>query len=109
PGPHPAVLLFHGYAGTSGDWFDKLPWAAQGFAVAAMDVRGQGGLSEYAGGVVGTTIRGQIIRGLSDHPDKLLFRQIFLDTVQLANVVEGLPDIDKSRISVTGGSQGGGL
>jgi cephalosporin-C deacetylase len=109
PGPHPAVLKFHGYSRDAGDWFDKLPWAAQGMAVAAMDVRGQGGLSEDVGGVKGTTLRGQIVRGLDDHPDKLLFRQIFLDTVQLARVVMSLPEVDPARVAATGGSQGGGL
>src|SRR6266545_4180837 len=69
PGPHPAILRFHGYSMHASDWFDKLAWAAQGFVVAALDVRGQGGLSEDIGGVSGTTLRGHIIRGLSDHPD----------------------------------------
>ena len=26
--PHPAVLLFHGYSGSSGDWADKLHWVS---------------------------------------------------------------------------------
>ena len=63
PGLHPALLRFHGYSMNAWDWFDKLAWVAQGFAVAALDVRGQGGLSEDAGGVSGTTLRGHIIRG----------------------------------------------
>jgi len=109
PGPHPAVLQFHGYSGDAGDWFEKLPWAAQGIAIAAMDSRGQGGLSEDVGGVTGTTLRGQIVRGLSDHPDQLLFRQIFLDTAQLARVVMGFAEIDPERIGAKGRSQGGGL
>src|SRR5512139_3696099 len=46
PRPHPAVLMFHGYEGDSGDWFDKLGFALQGFTVAALDCRGQAGLSE---------------------------------------------------------------
>jgi cephalosporin-C deacetylase len=108
-GRHPAVLQFHGYSRNAGDWFDELAWAAQGIAIAAMDVRGQGGLSEDVGGVTGTTLRGQIVRGLSDHPDKLLFRQIFLDTAQLARVVMDLPEVDSQRVAATGGSQGGGL
>jgi cephalosporin-C deacetylase len=108
-GPHPAVLKFHGYSGSAGDWFDMLPWAGQGIAIAAMDVRGQGGLSEDVGGVKGTTLRGQIVRGLGDAPDKLLFRQIFLDTVQLARVVMQLPEVDPKRVGATGASQGGGL
>ena len=108
-GPHPAVLQFHGYSGNAGDWFDKLAWPAQGVAVAVLEVRGQGGQSEDVGGVKGTTLRGQLIRGLSDHPDKLLFRQIFLDTVQLARVVMSFPEVDPKRMAALGGSQGGGL
>jgi cephalosporin-C deacetylase len=108
-GPHAAVLKFHGYSGNAGSWFDQLPWAAEGIATAALDVRGQGGLSEDVGGVAGTTLRGHIIRGLGGDPDKLLFRQIFLDTVQLARVVSAFPEVDPKRLGAMGASQGGGL
>ena len=107
--PHPAVLMFHGYSGNSGDWCDKLSYVAQGFSVAALDCRGQGGLSEDTGGVRGNTLRGHIIRGLDDTPERLLFRQIYLDTAQLAQIVMGMPEVDASRVGATGGSQGGGL
>jgi cephalosporin-C deacetylase len=77
PSPHPAVLLFHGYTGDSGDWFDKLG------------------------------------RGLDDamrgSPEKMLFRQIFLDTAQLARIVMEMLDVDPNRVDAMGGSQGGGL
>lgn len=106
----PAVLFFHGYTGSSGDWFDKLSWVGQGYCVAALDCRGQGGMSEDLGGVKGNTHKGHIIRGLDeDSPAKLLFRDIFLDTAQLARIVMGLPEVDKDRVGATGGSQGGGL
>ncbi len=109
-GRHPAVLQFHGYSGNSGDWFDKLGWAAEGFCFAAMECRGQGGKSEDNTAVKGTTYRGHIIRGLDDpDPRKLAFRQIFLDTAQLARVVMGLPEVDSDRVGCCGGSQGGGL
>lgn len=107
--PHPAVLQFHGYTGHCGDWHDKLGWVASGFAVAAMDCRGQGGLSEDVGGVRGTTCHGHIIRGLADGPDRLLFRDIYLDTAQLARVMAALDEVDADRIGCFGGSQGGGL
>lgn len=111
--PHPAVLMFHGYTGNAGDWSDKLPYVAQGYTVAALDCRGQGGLSEDNGGVMGNTYHGQIIRGLEDalngKPEKLLFRQIFLDTAQLAKIVMEMPDVDPDRVGATGGSQGGAL
>jgi cephalosporin-C deacetylase len=107
--PHPAVLMFHGYSGSSGDWCDKLNYVALGFSVAALDCRGQGGLSHDVGGARGNTLRGHIIRGLDDAPERLLFRQIYLDCAQLAGIVMSFPEVDADRVGATGGSQGGGL
>ena len=111
--PHPAVLMFHGYTGDSGDFSSKLSYVAAGFTVAALDCRGQGGLSEDSGGVTGNTQHGHIIRGLDDalngQPEKLLYRQIFLDCAQMAKIVMEMPDVDPQRVGATGGSQGGAL
>jgi len=113
PRPHPAVLLFHGYTGDSGDWVDKLGYVTEGFTVAALDCRGQAGLSNDNSNVSGNTLHGHIIRGLEDalqgSPEKMLFRQVFLDTAQLARIVMEMPDVDMNRVGVTGGSQGGAL
>ena len=109
PEPHPALLMFHGYTGNSGGWAEKLGYVAQGYTVAALDCRGQGGLSEDRGGVSGNTYHGHIIRGLEDTPEKMLFHQIFLDTAQLAKIVMEMPDVDEQRVGATGGSQGGAL
>jgi cephalosporin-C deacetylase len=106
---HPAVILFHGYTSNSGDWSDKLKWAAIGFTAVALDCRGQGGLSEDTGAVKGATWKGHIIRGLDDTPDNLLYRSIFLDTAQLAAIVMDMVDVDPLRVGVVGESQGGGL
>ncbi len=107
--PHPAVLQFHGYSGSSGEWNDKLNYVSQGYAVASLDCRGQGGLSEDKGSVAGNTLRGHIIRGLDDTPENLYYRQTYLDTAQLARIVMGFPEVDADRVGATGGSQGGGL
>jgi cephalosporin-C deacetylase len=107
--PQPAILQFHGYTGNSGEWSNKLGFVANGFTVAALDCRGQGGLSEDVGGVKGNTLRGQIIRGLEDSPKDLLFRHIFLDAAQLAGIVMAMPEVDENRVGAMGYSQGGGL
>jgi cephalosporin-C deacetylase len=107
---HPAIVGFHGYTGNAGDWSDKLNYVALGFSFAALDCRGQGGLSQDIGSICGTTYRGHIIRGLDEkNPHELLFRHIFLDTAQLADIVMNMPEVDANRVGATGGSQGGGL
>lgn len=109
-GKAPAVLQFHGYSGNCGDWTGKLAYASEGFVVAALDCRGQGGLSQDLASVKGTTQNGMIIRGLDDpDPDKLHFRNVFLDTVALARIVMDLPYVDAGRVGAMGGSQGGAL
>ena len=108
-GKAPAVLMFHGYTGDCGEWQGLLPYAAAGFVVAALDCRGQGGLSEDTGGVKGNTQHGHIIRGLDDEPKNLLMRHIFLDTAEIAAIVMALPEVDETRVGAFGGSQGGAL
>ncbi len=106
----PAVCLYHGYTGSSGDWSDKLGWVGQGYAVAALDCRGQGGRSQDLGQVDGTTLNGHIIRGLAEgSPAKLLYRDIFLDAAQLVRLVMAMGEVDPARVGATGASQGGAL
>ena len=105
----PAIVQFHGYSWHSGEWTDKLNYVANGFAVAALDCRGQGGRSEDVGGVKGTTKDGLFIRGLDDVPEKLYFRGVFLDCAELAQIVMGFAEVDETRVAAMGGSQGGAL
>lgn len=108
-GPKPAMLKFHGYTSYSGDWTDHLAYVAAGFVVAAIDVRGQGGPSQDIGGTSGTTVNGHIVKGLDDTPDKLFFRNAFLDCAQLAWIVMAMDEVDETRVATFGGSQGGAL
>ncbi len=107
--PIPAIIEFHGYHGNSGDWSSKLKYAAAGFAVASMDCRGQGGKSRDKMDVSGPTLEGHIIRGLQDGKKHLMYRYLFLDSVQLSRIVMDFPEVDNEKIAVTGRSQGGGL
>lgn len=107
--PVPAVLRFHGYSGQSGDWAELLPYAAMGWSVAALDCRGQAGLSEDRGIAAGPTWSGHIIRGLLEGPESLYYRGVFLDTVRLAQIVMAHEAVDETRVSTTGHSQGGAL
>lgn len=106
----PAIALFHGYSDNCGDWFSKLPWVSSGFVCAAMDVRGQGGLSTDPLCTQGNTHRGHIVRGaLDEKPEALFYRNVFLDTVQLMRILAKLPYVDETRLGAYGSSQGGAL
>ncbi len=93
----------------SGDWYDLLPYAAAGYVVAAMDCRGQGGLSEDVGGVKGGTLYGFIVKGLDSGPEELYYRNVFLDAARLTGIIMDREDVDEQRVGLFGGSQGGGI
>ncbi|WP_310602154.1 acetylxylan esterase [Anaerosporobacter sp.] len=109
PEKMPAILMFHGYTGNCGDWNDKLQYTAAGFVVAALDCRGQAGLSEDVGGVKGNTMNGHFIRGLDGDKHDLLMRNNFLDAAQLAGIIMDMPEVDEQQVFTTGGSQGGAI
>ena len=73
---HPALLMFHGYTGAAPDFFSMLPYAYAGFYVAALEVRGQGGVSECPNSLAGPTVYGQLINGVNDADPKALYTWI---------------------------------
>ena len=92
------------------NWCGKLMYIACGYTVAALDCRGQGGLSEDRDPVRGNTLHGHIIRGLDESdPRKLYYRNVFLDCARLTRFVMNMEHVDPARVGVSGGSQGGGL
>lgn len=107
--PAPALLHFHGYSGRSGDFSEYLQFAASGFVVAALDCRGQAGMSQDVITTTGPTLHGHIIRGLNDEFEQMYYRNVFLDTAMLARVVMNMPEVDADRLGAYGGSQGGAL
>ena len=108
-GKIPAIIKFHGLSGSSDEWNALLPFVSQGYAIAFMDCRGQGGYSEDVGGNVGTTYSRPFTRGIDGDPKDLQTRDLFLDTALITRIVMGLDYVDEARIGVTGGSQGGAL
>lgn len=105
----PCVLQFHGYPGSSRSFFELSAFAAKGFAVVAMDCRGQGGKSEDRGGIRGTTVSGHLIAGIDDVLEQMLYVKIFSDVYLISKIAAMIPGIDTNRIVANGASQGAAL
>ena len=107
--PVPVIFYFHGYMGQSPDWATLLSLAAGGAGVVAMDVRGQAGKSLDRATFDGVTVKGQVIRGALQGPDKLFFKDIYLDVYSLIEIVARFSRVDNTKFTSYGGSQGGAL
>ncbi len=108
-GKCPVLLHFHGLGGACMSRTELIAYAAEGYCIASMDVRGQGGLSEDNGSYVGTTDIIPFLRGIEGDPADMLYTKIFLDTAMLFRVITAREDADPQRVGTFGGSQGGAL
>ena len=109
-GKCPGIVWFHGYCGSAPDFMKLLPYAYAGFYIAALDVRGQGGLSQDSQAISTPSVYGHIVKGLHDQdPENLFFRNVFLDTAQLAGIIMDMEAVDENKVGAMGGSQGGAL
>lgn len=112
-GPLPTIVQFNGYGGGRGLPHERLTWAAAGYAYFVMDTRGQasnwgsgGATADPVGS--GPATPGFMTRGV-DSPDTYYYRRLFTDAVRAIDALPHLPNTDPSRITVCGGSQGGGI
>ena len=107
-GPFPALVQYHGYSGSKMDAYRYLVWALQGYAVLAVDVRGQSGNSGDPGSYTGGHVKGWMTQGILD-PEEYFYRGAYMDCVRALDVVCERPEVDASRVGIMGVSQGGGL
>lgn len=111
--PLPTVIEYNGYGGGRGLPHERLGWAAAGFAYLFMDTRGQGSVWGTGGSTPdphgsGPSAPGFMTRGIED-PESYYYRRVFTDAALLVSAARELPGVDPQRVTVTGGSQGGGI
>jgi len=107
-GPYPCLLTFPGYTGGRGTADRYAHWLLMGVAVFAVDVRGQGGdTGNTLDSEFGMT-RGWITQNILD-PERSYYRAVAVDGLRAAEWMAEQPELDRSRLGVVGGSQGGGL
>jgi cephalosporin-C deacetylase len=107
-GPFPGLVFYHGYSGSRGAIYDYLGWASQGYAVLTVDCRGQNGDTNDTTVYPSGHSTGWMTLGITRR-DTYYYRGVFVDCVRALDFMESRPEVDRSRIGVTGISQGGGL
>lgn len=109
----PAVVEYIGYGGGRGFPIDWLAFPSAGFAYLVMDTRGQGsvwrrGDTPDVPNGANPSAPGFMTQGILD-PQTYYYRRVYTDAVRAVEAIQTRPEVDTSRIAVTGGSQGGGL
>jgi cephalosporin-C deacetylase len=107
--PLPCVVQYIGYGGGRGLPHEWLLWPAAGYATLVMDTRGQGnGDTPDPHGGASPQFPGFVTRGILD-PADYYYRRVFVDAVRAVDAAASRPDVDSSRLVISGGSQGGGI
>ena len=110
--PLPGVVQFIGYSGGRGYPHEWLLFPSAGFASLVMDTRGQGsarrGDTPDLPGAINPSISGKMTQGILD-PQDYYYRRLYSDTVRAVEAICSRDEVDKTRIAVSGSSQGGGL
>ncbi len=106
-GPFPAVVSYHGYNWGSNALEDTVLSAFHGYVSTQMLVRGQHGGSEDTLPADGH-VAGWMSKGILS-PETYYYRAVYMDAVRLLEIISGMDCVDRNKIAVTGGSQGGAL
>jgi cephalosporin-C deacetylase len=112
--PLPCVVEYIGYGGGRSMATDWLFWASAGFAHFIMDTRGQG--TTWSPGDTpdlptegaNPFYPGFMTQGVLD-PKTYYYRRVFTDAVRAVEAARSHNAVDGAHITVTGGSQGGGI
>ncbi|MCX7923537.1 MAG: acetylxylan esterase [Clostridia bacterium] len=104
----PIIIYYHGYTKNKGYIVDYLKWLIQGYAVLAVDVRGQGGKTADPAVYSRGGIAGWMTKGILDKY-QYYYRNVFVDCVRAIDFACEREEIDTEKIGIYGFSQGGGI
>ena len=114
PGPLPCIVEYIGYGGGRGFPHDWLAFPSSGYGCFIMDTRGQGSswrtgdTPDYEPEGMGPQYPGFMTRGIQ-RPETYYYRRLFTDAARAVEAARAHEMVDKQRVAVNGGSQGGGM
>jgi cephalosporin-C deacetylase len=104
----PIIIMFHGYNWNNTVISNILGFSLVGYGVLLMDVRGQNVKSPDHNHYENGGAAGWMTKGILN-PYNYYYRYVYMDCVRAIDFLMTREEVDKERIAVEGGSQGGGL
>ncbi|WP_240041211.1 acetylxylan esterase [Paenibacillus ginsengarvi] len=104
----PCIVTYHGYTGGRGYPERYAHWLLMGYAVFAVDVRGQKGHTGNRLASPHGMAKGWVSQGILDKTGSY-YRAVAIDSVKAVEWAAMQPEVDPGRIVVEGASQGGGI
>lgn len=107
--PTPLAVCYHGLGGDRGQPHYYLQLVSLGLTVVATDFRLQKGITGHAGAL--QTHTGHLAHSIMNIENKhdYYYYHAWTDAFRGIDLALGLPHIDRARVAVVGGSQGGGM
>lgn len=107
-GPFPAVVSYHGYNWGPNALEDTIHTAFHGYVATMMLIRGQQGGSEDTLPAPGGHAAGWMSKGILS-PETYYYRAVYMDAVRLLEIIASMDCVNRNKVAVMGGSQGGAL
>ncbi len=107
-GPFSGLVSYHGYNWGCSALEETVLGAFHGYVSAQLLVRGQQGGSEDTLPSASGHAVGWMTKGI-ESPETYYYRAVYMDAVRLLEIVASMDCVDRAKIAVTGGSQGGAL
>jgi len=107
-GKLPCVVIYQGYTGDKGLPERYAAWLLLGYAVFAVDARGQGGETGNLLTSEEGFAKGWVSQGITTI-ERSYYQAITMDAVRAVDAAALQDEVDETRIAVVGASQGGGL
>ncbi|WP_199614201.1 acetylxylan esterase [Paenibacillus alkalitolerans] len=104
---YPCIVIYQGYSGDKGLPERYAAWLLLGYAVFAVDMRGQGGETGNRLNYDFGASKGWITQNIL-HKERCYYMALTIDSIKAVDWVSRRPEILPDKIAVMGGSQGGG-
>jgi cephalosporin-C deacetylase len=105
---YPCLIHYHGFTGNRGMPSDFMQWLLMGVAVVSVDCREQSGLTGNSAKYSGGSTMNVNCKGILDK-EEYYYRAVYMDCLKAIDFACQQEEVDKGKIIIEGGSQGGAI